>query len=328
MNKKIFGKTIAILMAFILILGVVPIRGQAHDNGPAESFSLYKDGHMEKVLDVDSDAQVQRAPIGSSSHFSYDAEHNALKISNIKITRGDTMVYLDNLDAIYVSGDCKLPVIRMDCLSEDFYGNPPIASSVTVYMDPGSRLEVGDIYDRDMKDVNTKIVSGPGVKMKAKRDGKAMQFIFTSGGLKVGKKAKVKGVQYKIIADDGVSAEVAKGKAAKKVKVGDTVKIKGYTYKITSIGKGAYKNKKSITEVTLGSNIQSIKKDAFSGCAKLKKITICAGNLKSIEKNAFKKLNKNCEFVLTGTDEEIARADLLIRNSATGFKDTMTVKGY
>ena len=330
MRGKLSTRIISLIMAAILIAATaaVPVKVQAHSNEPSESFSLYKDGHKEFVLDVDACIVMRYVPVGSSSHFSYDPEKDALKVTDIRVTRRDATAILDQVSAIYVSGDCKIPVVRTDCLSNDWYGNPPYCSAITVYMDPGSTLEIDDLYDYNMKDVpDSQIKCGPGVKMKKTRDGKALKYTFTSGGLEVGKKAKVGGVKYQIVSDDGIGAEIIKGKAAKKVKVGDSVKIKGASYNITSIGKGAYKNKKNIKEIALGANIKTIKKEAFFGCSNVKTITMKVGNLKSIEKNAFKKLNKKCKFILIGTDEEIAQADYLIRKSSTGFKATMTTEG-
>ncbi|WP_035766290.1 leucine-rich repeat protein [Butyrivibrio sp. NC2002] len=329
MRKDLLKKVIAgsLIAAMALVLSLVPIRGSAHSKEPAESFSLYKDGSKEFVLDVDACAEVQRAPIGISSGFSYDEAHDALKIVNIKVTKRDMMVYLDKVSAIYVSGECKIPVIRTDCLSKDFYGNDPYCSTVTVYMDPGSSLEVGDMYDYNYNDVDSKIACGPGVKMKAARDGKAMKFKFTAGGLKIGKSATVKGVKYKIVSTDaGVGAQIIKGKTTSKVKIGAEIKIKGYSYAITSIAKNAYKGKKNIKEVKLGDNISQVGASAFAGCKKLKKITINARSLKSVGKNAFKGISKNAVFVLVGTGEEKAAAAALIKNGSTGFKDTMTVE--
>lgn len=80
-------------------------------------------------------------------------------------------------------------------------------------------------------------------------------------------------------------------KKTKSISIPATVTSSGVTYKVTSIAPGALKNNKTITKATIGSNITSIGKQAFSGCKKLKTITIKTKNLtaKSIGSKAFTK---------------------------------------
>ena len=95
---------------------------------------------------------------------------------------------------------------------------------------------------------------------------------------------KKKGVAYKAHAN----------KKAKTVTIPATVKINGVTYKVTKIADNAFKNNKTVTKVTVGSNIKIIGKQAFSGCKKLKTIKINSTKLtsKTVSKNAFKGLTK------------------------------------
>ena len=83
-------------------------------------------------------------------------------------------------------------------------------------------------------------------------------------------------------------------KKAKTVTIPSTVKINGETYKVTVIADYAFKNNKTITKVTIGSNIKSIGKNVFKGCKKLKIIKIKSTKLtsKTVSKNAFKGLTK------------------------------------
>ena len=68
--------------------------------------------------------------------------------------------------------------------------------------------------------------------------------------------------------------------------------MKGVTYKVTAVSDKAFKGNKKLTTVTIGSNVAKIGKEAFSSCKNLKKITVTAGKLKTIGKNAFKGINK------------------------------------
>ncbi len=324
--RRNYKSTIGLILCCALVLGLMPsMTAYATGNrAPAEAVSIYKDKPNELCLDVDACANVQYGPIGCNSSFSYDAENDALKISNIKITRKDTTVYLQEVSAVYVVGECVIPTIKCDCLSEDFYGNPPYCSTVKFILAPGASLEVGDMYNHEGEDVDKKIVTAPGVKMKVTRDKKAQHYSFTLAGAKVGTKTKVKGNTYKVL-EGGVVALTA-GKASKNVKIDDTVVINDYEYKIVTVGKNSFKNKKNIKSVKLGNNVSVIGKSAFKGCANLKKITINAAALTAVEKDAFKGINKKAVFVLIGTPDQIAGAKALIKNKSTGYKKSMKFK--
>lgn len=112
--------------------------------------------------------------------------------------------------------------------------------------------------------------------------------------LKVGTKAAVNGVTYKVTGKSSVSYAKVGSKLKGKVVIADSVKIKGKTYKITSIAAKAFRNNKKITNVVIGTNVTEIGKQAFYGCNSLKKITIKSTKLteKKIGDKAFKGINK------------------------------------
>lgn len=75
-----------------------------------------------------------------------------------------------------------------------------------------------------------------------------------------------------------------------KISIPGKVKIDGLSYKVVSISANAFKNNKYVKEITIGSNVKTIEKNAFYKCLKLKEITIKTELLKSenIGKNSFK----------------------------------------
>lgn len=107
---------------------------------------------------------------------------------------------------------------------------------------------------------------------------------------------KVGNYKYKIISPKtngkGTVSFVGLNKNVAKVTIGNTVTIRGAKFKITQIGDKALKNKKTVTSVTLGTNIQSIGKESFYGTAKLKTITIKSQKLTKVGKNALKNIYK------------------------------------
>lgn len=103
---------------------------------------------------------------------------------------------------------------------------------------------------------------------------------------------------YKVTKSDKKNPTVeytAPKKGAKNtVTVPDTVTIDGIKYSVTTIAANAFKNNKKITKIVVGKNIAGIGKNAFSGCKKLKTITIKTTKLtsKNVKKDAFKGIPK------------------------------------
>lgn len=110
-------------------------------------------------------------------------------------------------------------------------------------------------------------------------------------------------------------------KKAKTVTIPATVEIDGVTYKVTKIADNAFKGNKTVTKVTIGSNIKTIGKNAFSGATKLKKVTI-GKNVTEIEANAFKGCSSLTSITLPSNVTEIGA------NAFSGCKKlkTLTIK--
>lgn len=107
------------------------------------------------------------------------------------------------------------------------------------------------------------------------------------------------GLQYKVTksAVSGGTVEISKptNKKMTSVKVPDAVMIDGVTYKVTSIANNAFSGCKKLKKVTIGKNVTTIGKNAFRKCTNLKTVTIHSKVLKKIGANAFfgdKKLTK------------------------------------
>ena len=118
-----------------------------------------------------------------------------------------------------------------------------------------------------------------------------------------------KEVEYKEPAD----------KKAKTVSIPATVKIDGVTYKVTKIDDNAFKNNKTVTKVTVGSNIKTIGKNAFSGATKLKTVKI-GKNVTTIENNAFKGCTSLTSVTLGSKTTKIGA------NAFNGCKKLKTIK--
>ena len=115
-------------------------------------------------------------------------------------------------------------------------------------------------------------------------------------------------------------------KKAKKLTIPATVKVKGVTYKVTAVSDKAFKGNKKLTTVTTGSNVTKIGKEAFSGCKNLKKITVTAGKLKTISKNAFKGINKKATITVKGTKKAKTALKKQLKKKSIGYVKTWKIK--
>ena len=77
---------------------------------------------------------------------------------------------------------------------------------------------------------------------------------------------------------------------ASDVTIPSTVVVDGVTCKVTEIAEGAFKNNKTLQNVTIQADVASIPKDMFSGCTNLKSVKL-PGKITEIGANAF----KNCK---------------------------------
>lgn len=107
-----------------------------------------------------------------------------------------------------------------------------------------------------------------------------------------------------------------------KVEIPDAVKIKGKTYKVTEIAENALKNKSGITNLVLGKNIASIGKNAFYGCKKLKQVTVKSAKIKSVGKQAWKKVPKNAKFKVP--EKSVKQYQKLFRSAGLNPKIKIT----
>ena len=115
-------------------------------------------------------------------------------------------------------------------------------------------------------------------------------------------------------------------KKAKTITIPATIKINGEVYKVTKIDDNAFKGNKTVTNITIGSNVKTIGKNAFKGCKKLKTITIKSKTLtdKKISKKAFKGISKKTVFKVP--KKKLAAYKKLFKKKGLSSKNK--VKGY
>ena len=80
--------------------------------------------------------------------------------------------------------------------------------------------------------------------------------------------------KYKVTGKSVIAFAGLDNKNITKVTIPKTVAYGGKTYKVTSVSaKALYKNKK-VTKVTIGANVKKVGVDAFTGCTKLKTVSV------------------------------------------------------
>ena len=116
---------------------------------------------------------------------------------------------------------------------------------------------------------------------------------------KKGSQHKVKGLIYKVTASTAskktVTVMLPVKKTEKKITIPASVKLGSHTYQVTAINAKAFRNNMKLTQVTIGTKITKIGRQAFEGCKNLKKITIRSKAVKKIEVNAFRKVKKGAK---------------------------------
>lgn len=126
-------------------------------------------------------------------------------------------------------------------------------------------------------------------------------------------------VEVSDVAKKEVEYKEPANKKAKTVSIPATVKIDGVTYKVTKVDDNAFKNNKTVTKVTVGSNIKTIGKNAFYKCTKLKTVKI-GKNVTTIGSNAF----KGCTSLTSVTLP--SKATKIGANAFSGCKKLKTIK--
>ena len=144
---------------------------------------------------------------------------------------------------------------------------------------------------------------------------------------KAGTKKTISGCVYQVKSSTAKKRTVSlirvTNKKKKKITVPAAVTIEGFSYKVMGIQAKAFRNHKKLNSVIIGKNVTSIGKEAFSGCKKLKRITIKGTSLKSVGSKALKGISKNA---VVKVPKKKWKAYKKLFQKKTGFQKSMKVK--
>lgn len=101
-----------------------------------------------------------------------------------------------------------------------------------------------------------------------------------------GSELTINDAKYRVSRGDGEVSYIGDLTGQGTVVIPDEVSYYALTYKVTSIADRAFKNRKTLSQVTIGNNVVTIGKEAFYGCSSLKSVSLPV-NVRSIGKKAF-----------------------------------------
>ncbi|WP_026527638.1 leucine-rich repeat protein [Butyrivibrio sp. VCD2006] len=104
--------------------------------------------------------------------------------------------------------------------------------------------------------------------------------------------------KYKITGEDTVSLVKCTKKNIKNLTIPSAVVLNGKSYKITKIEKNAFSKCNKLETVMIGSYVNTIGANAFSGKAKLIRVETLGYNVSTFGKNAFKSADSNTMFLI------------------------------
>ena len=127
----------------------------------------------------------------------------------------------------------------------------------------------------------------------------------------VGDEVKAKDATYKVTAEGAVEYEAPADEKATTVTIPDEIKDEnGNVFKVTGIAPKALKGKK-IKKLKVGKNVTRIGASACDGCSKLGNVELEGDTVKTIEKNAFRKIKKGAKFKIRA--KKLKTAEKLIK---------------
>ena len=247
---------------------------------------------------------------------------------------GGTLTNADSYTVAYTNG--KMTIVRIgveDAIVSgitdiNFNGNATVHSGLSVKVN-GKMLTYGTHYEVTYKNntaigTATIIITGKGIytgtieKNFQVRVSKGASYTISNMKYKV-TNAKVNGTGTVTLTGSTKSKSGLKGT----LKIGDTVKIGGKSFKITAVGDKAFKGYTKLMMVTIGKNVTTIGKEAFYYCKKIKTITISSKQLKTVGKDAVKKIYGKAVMKVPSSK---VKAYMKLFKSSTGFTNEMELK--
>ena len=137
------------------------------------------------------------------------------------------------------------------------------------------------------------------------------------------KHAKTNNIPVKLIVDPAKKGTIFAVSSKKLEVVVTSSSKKNPTVTVTKI---TDKYAKKLTTVTIGSNVTTIGIGAFYGCKNLKKITVTAGKLTTINRSVFKGIKKNATITVKGTKKAKTALKKQLKKKSIGYVKTWKIK--
>ena len=108
----------------------------------------------------------------------------------------------------------------------------------------------------------------------------------------IGAEQELLGAVYVVGKGQTVTLKKLTTKNEKDFTIPESILVNGKAFKVTEIASGAFENHKKLKQVVIPRGVKKIGNSAFYNCKSLKTVTINTTGLKTVGKNAFKKIGK------------------------------------
>lgn len=241
--------------------------------GNIQALAKFTSVYGENERDTDASIDMQLSPKDAidtskttwnyTKAFTYDGKPKTVELTNLP----------DGVKAVYSGNTATQP--------------GKYTAKVTLVYDEDN-YEISDVVTELVWEIQQKTVpSQPGETKKPE-----------TINIKVGQLKTIGVNKYKVTSVKAGKEEVTfvgcTNKKQTKVTIPATIKLDNKTFKVTAVAANACKANKKLKQVTIGTNVKSIGKNAFSGCKKLSKVTIKSKSLTKVGKNFCKNAAKKC----------------------------------
>jgi len=305
--RKVLAQISAMAISVSLLSGVMPgIVAFAATTTTADTAVLVEDGSFDSN---ENHNMGNGGVLFMQAGTTYDEVKLSGKTVTIKniTSEGNVSVWGENYTFVF-EGTNVLKELVMDAPG-------------TITMSPGAKLTCEKFYGTDEM---TKL--GPDTVASATFDGTGQAITFTCSKAAepevpaVGDEVKAKDATYKVTAEGAVEYEAPADEKATTVTIPDEIKDEnGNVFKVTGIAPKAFKGKR-IKKLKVGKNVTKIGASACEGCTKLGNVELDGDTVKTVEKNAFKKIKKGAKFKITAKKLKTAEKLLKKINKKGGAK--------
>jgi len=242
---------------------------KAHENFVYGGIVVY---YMDTETYLDVSFGIKDAPVVADTTVAEPEKQANVTVSNLA----------EDAKLTYSIGDTSIATVDENgCVTGKKAGETTITVTVEQYNRTDSFTGKVTVGEKKAEDSSSKDETDPTENNSTETDSSETGTTETgtteTGETDAGKTFTSGKYTYKITGASTAAFTGLKSNNVTKVTIPKTVKYQNKTYKVTSVGaKALYKNNK-VTNVTIGANVKTVGADAFTGCGKLKNVSVKKG---------------------------------------------------